>query len=104
MKGKDMNKIVPIEPTKHIIEALTVSGSCKYPEQAWRNAIKAAPESGHIIVSKVEYHKLKADSERWKHFASNQAALMLGSDLDPSDHSIDWLEECNKLADKLMKG
>lgn len=44
------------------------------------------------------------DAERWRYFYNNaQTALMLGSNLDPNNDSIDWLEECNRLADSAMK-
>lgn len=34
------------------------------------------------------------DAERWRYFYNNaQTALMLGSNLDPNNDSIDWLEE-----------
>ena len=44
-----------------------------------------------------------AHAERWRHFACDQTALILGSKLSPSDTNVNWLEECNKLADAAMK-
>lgn len=43
------------------------------------------------------------DAERWRHFACNQTAMMLGSELEPMDNDVNWLEECNRLADVAMK-
>jgi hypothetical protein len=101
MKGRDMNKIVPIESTeempcdcKNTMHHCTLGNNCR--------VIKAASELDHIIVSKAEHEQMKADAERWKYFACNQTALMLGSKLDPNDKSINWLEECNKLADEVI--
>ena len=40
------------------------------------------------------------DAKRWRIVAgSPQTAMMLGSTLDPTAESIDWLAECNRLAD-----
>ena len=40
------------------------------------------------------------DAARWRAFASSpQTAMMLGSTLDPTDEHVDWLAECNRLAD-----
>ena len=45
----------------------------------------------------------RIDEERWKFYASSpQTALMLGSEKDPNDESVDWVEECNRLADGLI--
>jgi len=47
--------------------------------------------------------KTRNDGERWKFYASSpQTALMLGSEKDPIDESVDWVEECNRLADELI--
>jgi hypothetical protein len=43
------------------------------------------------------------DKKRWKLYASSpQTALMLGSTLNPNDESVDWIAECNQLADSAM--
>ena len=48
----------------------------------------------------AERDALRANAERWQHFASlPQTALMLGTNLDPNDTTVDWLVECNRLAD-----
>lgn len=45
------------------------------------------------------------DARRWSYFAdSPQTALMLGSKLDPTDTSVNWVQECNRLADKALTG
>lgn len=45
----------------------------------------------------------KPDAMRWRYFASSpQTALMMGSKLDPNDMSVDWVAECNRLADAQM--
>lgn len=44
------------------------------------------------------------DSLRWQFYAASpQTALMLGSKLDPNDDTIDWVAECNRLADDIME-
>lgn len=48
---------------------------------------------------------LSVDAERWRVLSNSpQTALMLGSNLDPMDVSVDWKAECNKLADAERKG
>jgi len=43
-------------------------------------------------------------AELWDFYASSpQTALMLGSDLDPNDNTIDWVEESTKLANDIME-
>ena len=43
------------------------------------------------------------NTARWMFYAkSPQTALMLGSKLDPNDETIDWVSECNRLADIIM--
>lgn len=43
-------------------------------------------------------------ADRWAFFSrSPQTALMLGSVLDPNDTTIDWLVECNRLADAAIR-
>lgn len=40
---------------------------------------------------------------RWIEYAkSPQTALMLGSNLDPNDDTVDWVKECNRLADSII--
>jgi hypothetical protein len=46
-----------------------------------------------------EVEALTADAERWRHFACAQTALMLGTKRNPNDPLVDWLIECNELAD-----
>ena len=49
-----------------------------------------------------EMTQLRVDANRWRAFACNQTALMLGSKLDPNDATVDWLQECNRLADAII--
>lgn len=53
-------------------------------------------------LQNAEYELLKADAARWRFYCCNQTAMMLGSNLDPHDHSIDWVKECNRLADEII--
>jgi hypothetical protein len=54
------------------------------------------------VAAELEIERLKADAERWRFYAGPQTALMLGSQLDLCDPSVDWLAECNRLADKII--
>ena len=46
----------------------------------------------------------KVDAYRWRCYASSsQTALMLGSDKDPNDTTVDWKAECDRLADETMR-
>lgn len=70
MKGRDMNKIVPIEPTEEMIRELmhewdSVGATSMYDN--YDAMLKVLPESDHIIVSKAEYEQMKADAERYRH-------------------------------------
>jgi hypothetical protein len=60
-------------------------------------------EDGVITLPIAEYEAIRLDAERWIHFTCNQTALMLGSELDPNDDSVDWYAECNRLADSAIK-
>jgi hypothetical protein len=71
-------------------------------EVYWFNHEPAAPIETHSMAHARKAWGENIDAKRWKHFASNQTALMLGSDLDPNDETIDWLQECNRLADNLI--
>ena len=45
------------------------------------------------------------DALRWRLYASSpQTALMLGSDKDPNDSTVDWKAECDRLEDEKMRG
>ena len=60
------------------------------------------------ILALCEWHQECAqneqDASRWRAFAgSPQTAMMLGSTLDPTDESVDWLAECSRLADARME-
>lgn len=44
------------------------------------------------------------NARRWVFYASSpQTALMLGTKLDPNDNSVDWVKECNRLANAAMR-
>jgi hypothetical protein len=52
----------------------------------------------------VRIKEIIKNHERWLFYASSpQTALMLGSDKDPNDKTINWIKECNKLADKFIE-
>lgn len=60
--------------------------------------------AGCGFCTSAALNSLGKDAARWQFFAkSAQTALMLGSDKDPNDDSVDWLEECNRLADDVMR-
>ncbi len=74
-----MNKIVPIEPTEEMLDAIWKRSQINdQTSEAYEGVVKqnaridykamlsAAPESDHIIVSKAELDALKADAERYK--------------------------------------
>lgn len=46
--------------------------------------------------------RLEKSASRWEIAISPQLALMLGSTLDPNDPMIDWIKECNRLADEIL--
>jgi hypothetical protein len=61
---------------------------------------KPQPDSGQALAS---VNGSPSDAARWRYFASSpQTALMLDSKLDPNDESVDWVAECNRLADAQM--
>lgn len=45
------------------------------------------------------------NANRWKFYAANspQTAVMLGTDKDPNDDTVDWLAECNRLVDEARR-
>lgn len=56
-----------------------------------------------IILRELNLESLLADKARWGYYASSpQTALILGSALDPCDTGVDWVSECNQLADSAM--
>lgn len=59
---RDMNKIVPIEPTEEMIKASLKTGVPWPIASAYKAMLSAAPESDHIIVSRAEYEQMKANS------------------------------------------
>lgn len=50
----------------------------------------------------LELYVEAQNSKRWKFFCCPQTALMLGSELDPNDETVDWQRECDYLADRLI--
>lgn len=51
-----------------------------------------------------ELTKLIHDAARWRFLSdSPQFALMLGSNEDPNDSSVDWVAECNKIVKEMME-
>jgi hypothetical protein len=61
-----------------------------------------ASQQAKIDALEAKLAQVSKDAMRWIFYANPQTALMLGSELDPNDPSIDWAEECNKLADNIM--
>jgi hypothetical protein len=47
-----------------------------------------------------ERDEARRDAARWRFYCCPQTALMLGSNCDPNDDSIDWRAEINRLADE----
>jgi len=56
------------------------------------------------MIEKLQEAKAdKVDAYRWRFYASSpQTALMLGSDRDPNDATVDWKVECDRLADEKL--
>lgn len=53
------------------------------------------------VIVRVFLDAMMQDAKRWRYYASSpQTALMLGSTLDPNDHSVDWAAESSRLADQ----
>ena len=82
-----------VRPSAKQDAAMTyVSGQYDVPCPTWelRRLVELAIESA-------------SDAARWRYFASSpQTAILLGSRLDPNDTKVDWVSECNRLADAQM--
>jgi hypothetical protein len=54
----------------------------------------------HIDTLTRERDEVVQDAARWRFYCCPQTALILGSNCDPNDDSIDWRAEINRLADE----
>jgi hypothetical protein len=102
MKGRDMNKIVPIEPTEEMIKELqhewdSVGATSMYDN--YTAMLSAAPESDHIIVSRAEYEQMKGDAELGKLVRSK----MISGNSVPVSRCTITADEIEAI-DKAMKG
>jgi hypothetical protein len=74
-----------------------------YEAAWWKAAMAVVIAIAGVVVSRRR-NDHSTDTIRWRHYASSpQTALMMGSELDPNDQEVDWLEECNRLADAQME-
>jgi hypothetical protein len=92
-KIKHLRSIVPMwREVCSLIEATS-----PFTSKTLKECADQIDEPLSALLDEVE--ALTADAERWRHFACAQTALMLGTKRNPNDPLVDWLIECNELAD-----
>jgi hypothetical protein len=65
----------------------------------WRLALEVIRLRAEVATLTRERDEAREDAARWRFYCCPQTALVLGSNCDPNDDSIDWREEINRLAD-----
>jgi len=91
------------------LKASALKDKTNFEEAADKTFIKLVTMKDKDFDDFIKEHEdgdiaqLLLNSKRWEFYSDNaQTALILGSELDPNDKTVNWKEECNKLADKII--
>jgi hypothetical protein len=89
---------------EHYEEKLAAARKALPPEDAERFICLTHPHNDRweeaLCSAKYQLDETREDAARWRFYCCPQTALMLGSNCDPNDDSIDWRAEINRLADE----
>jgi hypothetical protein len=79
------------------LNALTMHMNQVHATLGGTDTVLTLEAAQHVVFERDEAVQ---DASRWRFFCCPQTALMLGSNCDPNDNSIDWRAEINRLADE----